>query len=217
MIVRINARWAGAAGVWLFLFLLASAPAFPAEQEKGVQPSAPATELPAGKKAPDDASGIKRLFERERLVTSGGLALKPSSDIELIPELGVGHLAKEREAGKGYDDTLHTVHAEAGGRISMYDRFYLGFATKLPVYNYENSQRRSDGVPTSRTTVGRHDYEILRLSPNNVNMSGEMGMRLGSRLDLNLFYDQNTVRSPSGSSGSRDEEMIGTRFIIRFE
>ena len=182
-----------------------------------------ALELPA---AADDTpvpsyqgslSGFSRRLEPDRFLTSGGIKVRSGDNVTLEPEIGVSHVAHQRELGSGYEDITHKVHAQAGGKLKLSDRFYLGFATKLPIYNYGATEGRTPGGSAIPSSPGRHDYEILRLTPNNLTWTGEMGVRLGQRVDLNLYYDQNIFKGPLQPGVKSEEEVFGTRFILRFK
>ncbi|GAM10114.1 hypothetical protein OR1_02402 [Geobacter sp. OR-1] len=163
------------------------------------------------------ATFIRRL-EPDRLLTSGGMRVKPGSDVTVEPEFGVSHTVHQRETGIGRDDITHKVHAQAGGRIRLSDLFYLGFATKLPIYNYEATEGRTPGGGAApATAAARHEYEILKLSPENLTWTGEMGFRLGQQVDLNLYYDQNILKGPYQRGTKSGEDVFGTRFIFRFK
>lgn len=166
---------------------------------------------------PSDFSGFYRKLEPDKLLTSGGMKVPSGTDVTVEPEFGVSHVKHQRELGSGYDDISHRVHALAGGKVKLSDSFYLGFATKLPVYNYGTTEGRSPGGGVTPSAQSRHDYEILRLSPNNLSWTGEVGFRLGQQLDLNLYYDQNILKGPSRKGLASDEEVIGTRFILKFK
>jgi hypothetical protein len=160
-------------------------------------------------------SGFSRKLEPDKLLTSGGLAVKSGPALTVEPEVGVSHTTHQRELGSGYEDITHKLHAQAGGKLRLSDMFYLGFATKLPIYNYGTTEGRTPGGAATPATPGRH--EILRLSPNNLTWTGELGLRLGRQIDLNLYYDQNVLKGPLQPGTKSDEEVIGTRFILRFK
>jgi len=162
-------------------------------------------------------SGFTRKLEPDKLLTSGGIRVKSGGDVTLEPEFGVSHVAHHREVGSGYDDITHKVHAQAGGKVNLTDKFYLGFATKLPIYNYEATEGRTPGGAATPSTPGKHDYEIMRLSPENLTWTGELGVHLRQRIDLNLYYDQNILKGPLQPGIKSEEEVFGTRFIMRFK
>jgi len=165
----------------------------------------------------ESLSGFARKLEPDRFLTSGGMQVKSGSDVIVEPEFGVSHVMHQRDAGSGYEDINHIVHAQAGGRVKLSDFFYLGFATKLPLYNYGKIEGDLPGVAATSSSQGRQEYELLRLSPNDLTVTGEVGFHLGQRLDLNLYYDQNLLKGPTQPGVSSQEEVIGSRFILRFE
>lgn len=161
-------------------------------------------------------SGIST-FEPDRFLISPNGEASNRADLVLSPEVGISHTARHREQPGGFDNITHKLHAQAGGRVSLYDRFYLGFATKLPIYNYEAARAESPSGASPQLLAPRHDYELLRLSPDNLTMTGEIGYRIGQRLHLNIYYDQNRYLNPTAAKGSQDEEVFGTRLIYRFK
>jgi hypothetical protein len=154
-------------------------------------------------------------FEPDRFLLSTG-SEHGSDRVVLSPEVGVSHTVREREQPGNIDSITHKVHAQAGGRVSLYGRFYLGFATKLPIYNYEATNGDSAAGLIQKQTQARHDYELLRLSPDNLSMTGEVGYSIGQRLHLNIYYDQNRYNNPA-VRGCKDEDVFGTRMIFRFK
>ena len=164
-----------------------------------------------------DTYGIRKAFEPDRLLLTGGVGFRAGQDVMLTPEFGIGHSTQEFELGKGYENVLHRVHARAGGTLHLSDSFYLSAATKIPIFNYEFTDQRTSGGAPIFTGSSRHDYELFRLPSSPLSWSGEMGVKLGRRLDLNLFYDQNLLKRQFLSGGTQQEEVIGTRFIFRFK
>jgi hypothetical protein len=157
-----------------------------------------------------------RSLEPDRFLITGGTEQPTDNGVSVVPEVGLSHTVRERESGIASDNILHKVHAQAGGKIGFQDHFYLGFATKLPIYNYEATEKRSPGG-SSPETSGRHDYEILKLSPENLTWTGEAGYNINQSLKLNIFYDRNRFDSPMATGNARDEEVFGTRFEIQFK
>lgn len=156
-------------------------------------------------------------FEPDRfLISTSNDAEKGGKDLVLSPEVGLSHTVRDREKPGMGDNVTHKVHAQAGGRFSLYDRFYLGFATKLPIYNYEAASGQSATGGVLPVGQGRHDYELLRLSPENLTVTGEVGCRIGKDLHLNIYYDQNRYKMP-GSVRGAEEDVFGTKVIFRFK
>jgi hypothetical protein len=171
----------------------------------------------SGAHNPESITGFSRRLEPNRFLTSGGIKVKSGGEVTVEPEFGVSHVVHQREITSGHDNITHKVHAQAGGKLKLSELFYLGFATKLPIYNYGATEGHTPGGSATPSTPGRHDYEILRLSPNNLTWTGEMGLHLGQLIDLNLYYDQNILKGPLQTGVKSDEEVIGTRFILRFK
>ncbi|KAF0216929.1 MAG: hypothetical protein FD174_3484 [Geobacteraceae bacterium] len=164
----------------------------------------------------DDISA-RKYFDPDRLLTTGGVQYKSGRDVTIEPQFGFGHAAWEREAKSGYDEVIHKVHAQAGGKIDLFQRFYLSAAAKVPVYTYEFASHRIAGTTLSQSGSSRHGYDFLHLPGGNLSWTGEMGVRLGKKVDLNLYYDQSILDVYQGGSGlSRPEDRFGTRIIFRF-
>ncbi len=168
-------------------------------------------------KGSESSSVLGRRLEPDRLLTSVGIGLKPASELLIEPKFGISHVMHQSEIGSGYDDVIHRVHAQAGGKVNFFESFYLGIASKLPIYNYEIATGRMPGGPALHPTTGRHDYELLRLSPNSITLTGEMGLQIGQQINLNLYYDQNRLKGPLQPGVTSAEEVIGTKFIFRFK
>jgi len=164
-----------------------------------------------------DTYGIRQVFEPDVVLTTAGLGLKSGGSVLFSPQFGVGHVTQQRELGRGYEDVLHRLHARAGGTLHLSDSIYLSAATKIPLYNYEFTDLRTTGGATFLSGSGKHDYELFRLPAATLTWSGEMGVKLGRRVDFNLFYDQNLLKEQWMSGATQQEEVIGTRFIIRFK
>lgn len=164
-----------------------------------------------------DTISTRKFFDPDRFLTTGGVQYRSWQDITIEPQFGLGHRAWEREIKSGYDEVIHKVHAQAGGKIDLFRLFYLSAAAKVPVYTYEFTGQRIGGTTLSQTDSSRHGYDFLRLPSANLSWTGEMGIRLGKKVDLNLYYDKSTFDVYQGGSGlSRPEDRFGTRIIFKF-
>lgn len=164
-----------------------------------------------------DNISARKFFDPDRLLTTGGVQYKAGGDFSIEPQFGLGHAAWEREIKSGYDEVVHKVHAQAGGKIDLFRLFYLSAAAKVPVYTYEFAGRRIAGTSLSQTESSRHGYDFLRLPRGNLSWTGELGLRLGTRVDLNLYYDQSMLDAyQGGGSLNRSEDRFGTRIIFKF-
>ncbi len=159
-----------------------------------------------------DNLAAQRLFDSDRLLTTGGVKFEASPHFTLEPEVGVGHEKREQEL-TGYEEMVHKVHARAGGKLSLSDVLYLSAAAKLPVYTYGLADQ---GVGGERPLASRQEYDLLRRPGERLGWSSEAGVRLGGGTELNLFYDQTPFQGGS-LSGQTTEERFGTRLIIRFK
>ena len=157
-----------------------------------------------------------RFFDLDRLLTSGGIKYTGAGQITMEPQLGLGYTARELELGSGFEQSIHKVHAQAGGRFNLGGAFFFSAAAKAPVYTYEISDRRF-GESASQGTMTHQTYDFTRFTRlNNLTWTGEIGIRLGRQTELNLYYDQTQFDSFQPGL-SRPEERFGTRFIFRFK
>lgn len=159
-----------------------------------------------------------RYFTFDRLVTSGGVRFEGGGGVSLEPLLGIGHAARERELAGGYEESIHKLHAEAGGRLNLSKHYYLSAAAKMPVYTYGASIVQQTRPSFLQTETTRHGYDFLQMQGRNLTWTGEIGIHLGRSTDLNIFYDQSLFNSFSaGSRPNESEERFGTRIIFRFK
>jgi hypothetical protein len=156
-------------------------------------------------------------FEPYRYLSTGGLKYEAAPSFTLEPQVGVGYEKLEMEIGSGFGEVFHKVHAQAGGRLELPGMLYLSAAAKLPVYTYEMTGRRSGEDISLQSPTSRYEYDLFRNPMTNLSWTGEVGIRLGLRTNLNLFYDQTQFGGfQGGSRFDRMEEKFGTRIIFRF-
>lgn len=161
----------------------------------------------------------RKLFDADQFLSAGKVTLGATQTFSLTPEVGLGYFSLGRELKGGIAESLHQVHARAAGRIDLFDLLYLSGAAKLPVYTYDVQDRRLAGISTSSQPLTREQYDLLQSPGGKLSWSSELGVRLGPRLDLNLFYDQNLLSTLPAGGGvlQQQEERFGTRFIFRFK
>lgn len=152
------------------------------------------------------------IFDPEPLLTTGGLKYSAASDLTLEPELGVGYRAVERDVPGGAQESIHRVHAQAGGRVSLADTLYLSAAAKLPVYSYQ-----STGSLWGQALGSRQGYDLVRSLKGAPNWTGELGVRLSSFADLTLYYDKSLMPGSLPGMTGQEEQRLGTRLIWRFK
>lgn len=144
-----------------------------------------------------------------------GMRLEGDPDVIIEPHLGLGHAKREWGVRTGFDNVTHSIHARAGGEIQLFRLVSLSASAKLPVYSVESSDPLIAGT-ASPSGSRRYGYEILR-PVDKVSWVGEMGLRLGDRLDLSVFYDRNRFDLfPGAGENFRQEDRFGTRLIFRF-
>jgi hypothetical protein len=159
----------------------------------------------------------QKYFDPDRLLTAAGLKYEATPVLTLLPQFGLGHDMREQETGRGHDEVVHKFNVRAGGEIELSSMLYLSAAAKLPVYTYETTERRLGGDISFQSPAARYDYDLFRRPLRNLSWTGEVGIRLDSMTDLNLFYDQTQFGSfQGGSRFDRMEEKFGTRIIFRF-
>ena len=164
-----------------------------------------------------DNISTRKFFDPDRFLTTGGVQYKSGQNVTIEPQFGLGHRSWELEIKSGYDEVIHKVHAQAGGKIDLFQVMYLSAAAKVPVYTYEFTGHRIAGTNLSQTDSSRQGYDFLRLPGGNLSWTGEMGIRLGKKVDMNLYYDQGTYDFyQGGGSLSRPEDRFGTRIIFKF-
>lgn len=151
-----------------------------------------------------------RFFDPDRFLTTAGLSYS-SSTVKLEPELGVGYRALERDLPGGFAESIHHVHAQAGGRVSLPQSVYLSAAAKLPVFSYESTGRSLGPDPFARQA-----YDIGHSLRNGLTWTGELGIHLSTRADLTLYYDQSMIGGTLPRM-NQQEDRIGTRIILHFK
>jgi hypothetical protein len=174
----------------------------------------------AGLDGPKLSDGLpaRNLFDPNRLLTTGNVAIGPSQTFTLAPQFGLGYFNWEREPRRGMAESLYSLNAQAGGRLDLLDMFYFTALAKLPVYSYDVLDRRLASAATSQERTVRHQYDLFRVPGDNVTWTGEFGLKLGQEVDLNLFYDQTRFGAPQvGTTPGQAEERFGTRFTIHFK
>jgi hypothetical protein len=135
----------------------------------------------------------------------------------LTPLFGVGYFSRGREPRTGMDESLHSINAQAGGRFDLLDLLYFSATAKMPVYSYDVTDRRVASILSSQERTARHQYDLFHLPGDGLTWSGEFGLKLGPRVDLNLFYDQSWFnQAPAAATPGQSEEKFGTRFILHF-
>ncbi len=154
-------------------------------------------------------------FKTDQFLTSGGLKFFGGSPITLEPQVGLGYTAREQELNKGFEESIHKLHAQAGGKFDLGGTFFFSAAAKLPVYSYAKSEQRF-AASAAPDNISHHAYDLTRLPGSRLTWTGEVGIRLGKETELNFYYDQTQFDSMQPGL-SRPEERFGTRFIIRFK
>lgn len=152
-----------------------------------------------------------RLFDPDRLLTTGGVRYSAASALSIEPELGLGYRETERDFSGGIEESIHHVHAQAGWRFSLYDTLYLSAAAKMPLLTIESAGRY-----TGQDLGTRHGYDFTRTFRSTPAWTGEFGLHLSSWSDFTLYYDQSPVTGWL-AGGPQQEERIGTRMIFRFK
>ena len=160
-----------------------------------------------------------RLFERDRLLTTGGVKYAPSGEVALEPEVGLGHQVQERSVSLGRDAISHRFHAQAGGKVTFMELISFSAAAKLPLYTAGKSGPRFGGGDELQGPTSYQSYDLFKSPGSNLSWTSEIGVRLGRQVDLNLFYDQSRPDAGLAAPGAlrQREESFGTRINIRFK
>ena len=152
-----------------------------------------------------------RFFDADRLLTTAGIKYSNEEQLTLEPEWGVGYHASEREFAGGIEDSIHQLHAQAGGRLSLSDTLYLSAAAKLPLLTIQSAASRY----TSQDLGSKPAYDVTRAIRSTPLWTGELGIHLSNWTDLRLYYDENPAAGWL-PGGPQQEERFGTRLILRF-
>jgi len=150
----------------------------------------------------------EKFFDTERLTIKGESTSIPGG---LEPQVGLSYAAREDDVSSEGNQTTHRIHGEAGGKLNLMDNVSLTAIARIPLYTRET--RFGEGSPS---TDGKAASDLL---PNTGDLSwrSEVGVKLGTGVDLNLFYDQSTFGRVDRPGVDDREEKFGTRFIIRFK
>lgn len=162
-----------------------------------------------------DSLATRKFFDPDRLLTTGGVKYKGLEGITIEPQIGVGYTARERDIKGGFEESIHKVHALAGGKIDLAKTLYFSGAAKVPVYTYGLTDSSTSFV-SPQVPASRHEYDFTRLSPSTLSWTGEVGVHLGLGADLSIYYDQNLFNSYQPGM-TQQEERFGTRIIFRFK
>lgn len=167
-----------------------------------------AADLGAPSLSPPLASA--RFFDPDRLLTTAGVRYAATDLLTLEPELGLGYRELARDLAGGLEESTQQLHAQAGGRISLSQTLYLSAAAKLQVLTVE-----SVGSIGGQERNTRYGYDITRPFRSALTWTGQVGLRLSRRTDLNVYYDQSPITGWF-PGGRQNEERVGTRIIWKF-
>ena len=162
-----------------------------------------------------ESLATRKFFDPDRLLTTGGVKYKGAEGVTIEPQIGVGYTARERDIKGGFEESIHKVHAQAGGKIDLAKTLYFSAAAKVPVYTYGLTGSSTSFV-SPQVPASRHEYDFTRLSPSTLSWTGEVGVHLGLGADLTIYYDQNLFNSYQPGM-TQQEERFGTRIIFRFK
>ncbi|WP_243372545.1 hypothetical protein [Geotalea sp. SG265] len=177
--------------------------------------TSPAAALDLGASKLSESLVVRKFFDLDRYLLAVTEKYRVQQDYSLQPQVGLGYVARERESGVGFDQSLHKIQAHAGGRLDLDRRFYFSAAAKLPIYTYGLTDTRL-GLFSSQMPTAVHRYDFTHLSSSNLLWTGEVGVRLGLGAEMTIYYDQNAFDFYQ-SGRSLSEERFGTRIIFRFK
>jgi len=150
----------------------------------------------------------EKFFDTDRLTIRGESTSTPGG---LEPQIGVSHAAREDEASSEGTQTTHRIHGEAGGKLNLMDNLSLTAIARIPLYTHETTFGEVSSTGDEKVTSD------LLGNTGNLSWRSEVGVKLGSGVDLNLFYDTSTFGRTDKPGVEDREDKFGTRFIIHFK
>jgi hypothetical protein len=156
----------------------------------------------------------EKILTREQYVSSGGLAYHVADTVMIEPLLGVGHDVRHRDISLYAEESVHSITAQAGGRISILEGMYVSAALKYPLYSFQSAGTTPTG--TASASSGRGGADILNPTGSYLTWTGEVGTDLGKSVRSYLYYDKVTTPLMGGTTG-RSEDRIGIRFQFNFK
>lgn len=134
-----------------------------------------------------------------------------SGDEPVLPQLSVDYFSRSVENPLSLQ-RRHVVSVRAGMKLSLLEGIDLATGARLPVLSAEENE--SGLVGGKRMPAGTEIRSELG-AKNSIGWRSDLILRLGKRLNLNLFYDY-TRQSGDRAGGEVREESIGTRFELKF-
>lgn len=150
----------------------------------------------------------EKFFETERLTAKGESS---STTGGWEPQVGLSHVAREDEAVTGERQTTHKIHGEAGGKLNLLNNVSLTAIARIPLYTHEARFGESAGAEESKVSTD------LLGKAGKLSWRSEVGVNLGSGVDLNLFYDRSMFGKVDRPGLDDQEEKFGSRIIIHFK
>jgi len=150
----------------------------------------------------------EKFFETERLTAKGESS---SATGGWEPQVGLSHVAREDEALTGEKQTTHKIHGEAGGKLNLLDSLSLTAIARIPLYTHESRFGESSLAEERKVSTD------LLGKAEKLSWRSEVGVNLGSGVDLNLFYDRAMFGRVDRPGLDDQEEKFGTRVIIHFK
>ena len=150
----------------------------------------------------------EKFFDTERLTIKGEPTSIPGG---LEPQVGLSYAAREDDVSSEGKQTTHRIHGEAGGKLNLMDNLSLTAIARIPLYT-----RETRFGEVSSPAEGKAASDLLR-NTGDLSWRSEVGVKLGTGVDLNLFYDTATFGRMDKPGVEDREEKFGTRFIIHFK
>lgn len=161
-----------------------------------------------------DLLGIDNLKHLQEEKSNGRLDIKDSGKSQLEPVVSLDYFSKQFE-NPLYSKTHHLISANTGIRFSLLENLDLTGSAKLPFLKAETNSNEltPSGRLTGETSIKN---DIGSNSLQNLGWYGDINIKLGKKLNLNLFYDY-TKRIPGWGGETLQEEKIGSKLEIKFK
>lgn len=174
--------------------------------------------LISGASGPVHAEPVKELPVPGRpaheITTDSAETIQLGNGICIIPTLGIDHYAREEESPLRAL-TTHDVKARAGWKLSLMDNVGLSAAATLPVVSAaQNKEALNAGERNIASTLVKSELSGALLQ--NLGLRSELHLKLGERLNMNLYYDYTKVND-AGSRQMFQDERIGTKLEYHFK
>jgi len=153
-------------------------------------------------------------LQQEKFFDTDRLTIRRQSSATtgvLEPQVGLSHAAREDDASSAGKQTTQRIHGEAGGKLNLMENLSLTAIARIPLYT-----RETKSGDRSSSADDRVASDLLGQT-GDLSWRSEVGVKLGTGVDLNLFYDTSTFGRMDKPGVEDREDKFGTRFIIHFK